>query len=302
MKLRSLEAFCAAVEERTISGAARRMYISQPSVSDRLAELEREAQVQLLKRSPQGVEPTEHGALLYKHARKALDEVRGVDHLLHKLRSKRDMQLHFAASSTLGEHLLPQWLWEYRRGMPEVAPRLFVGNTREVVEQVRSGEVGFGIIEGRQSQEGLECLPLLDDELVVVVSPGHRWARRQITVEDLPREPFISREKGSGTRGVIERSLEEMGVSLSVQSEIGSTSGIKEAIEAGFGFSMLSRATIRLEVEAGRLAVAEGVAIPRRFTLIRHSSPTLSLAERGFHEHLLEVRERSGMTLDPAEA
>ncbi len=302
MKLRSLEAFCAAVEERTISGAARRMYISQPSVSDRLAELEREARVQLLKRSPQGVEPTEHGALLYEHARKALDEVRAVDHLLHGLRSKRDMELHFAASSTLGEHLLPQWLWEYRKEMPEVVPRLFVGNSSEVVEQVRSGEVGFGIIEGRQGQQGLECLSLLDDELVVVVSPGHRWARRQITTEDLPREPFISREKGSGTRGVIERALEEMGVSLDVQSEIGSTSGIKEAIEAGFGFSILSRATIRLEVQAGRLTVAEGVTIPRRFTLIRHSSTTLSLAEQGFYKHLLRVRERSGMVLDPAGA
>lgn len=300
MKLRSLEAFCAAVEERTISGAARRMYISQPSVSDRLAELEREARVQLLKRSPQGVEPTEHGALLYEHARKALDEVRGVDHLLHTLRSKRDMELHFAASSTLGEHLLPQWLWEYRREMPEVVPQLFIGNTREVVEQLRFGEVGFGVIEGKQSHKGLECLPLLNDELVVVVSPGHRWARRQITIEDLPREPFISREKGSGTRGVIERALAEMGVTLDVQSEIGSTSGIKEAIEAGFGFSILSRATIRLEVQAKRLAVAEGVTIPRRFTLIRHPSTALSLAEQGFYEHLLAVRERSGMVLDPA--
>jgi len=195
MKLRSLEAFCAAVEERTISGAARRMYISQPSVSDRLAELEREARVQLLKRSPQGVEPTEHGALLYEHARKALDEVRAVDHLLHGLRSKRDMELHFAASSTLGEHLLPQWLWEYRKEMPEVVPRLFVGNSSEVVEQVRSGEVGFGIIEGRQGQQGL-----------VVIQVGNRQS-----AGDRHDQKQRSRH---GVRELIEMSLDQSRLQL----------------------------------------------------------------------------------------
>jgi DNA-binding transcriptional LysR family regulator len=303
MKLRSLEAFCAAVEEGTISGAARRMYLSQPSVSERLAELEREAHVPLLKRSRQGVQPTEQGALLYEHARKVLDEIHALDRVLQTLRTKRDMRLRFAASSTLGEHLLPEWLGEFRKKMPKTSPEVFVGNTQEVVQMVGKGEVAFGVIEGEEHyHSAIESLPLLDDELVVVVTPGHPWTRRGIIVEDLPKEPFISREKGSGTREVIERALREMGdVSLNIQMEIGSTSGIKEAIEAGLGFSILSRAAIRLEVRAGNLAIADGVVISRRFSLIRHTSAKMSPVEQGFYDYLMRVREKSGVAWNVVE-
>lgn len=296
MKLRSLEAFCAAVEEGTISGAARKMYLSQPSVSDRLTELESEARVPLLERSRQGVRPTEQGAVLYEHARRVLDDIRGLERVLHGLRDKRDMRLRFAASSTLGEHLLPEWLQDFGRRMPGMISDLFVGNTREVVEMVGRGEVAFGVIEGEDGRGMVETLPLLDDELVVVVAPGHRWACRRVGAEDLSEEPFISREKGSGTRQVIEGALEEMSVSLDVRMEIGSTSAIKEAIEAGLGFSILSRETIRLELESGHLAVAEGFVIPRRFSIVRHPSAAMSLVEQAFYDYLLGVRDRYGLT------
>ncbi|AHY47307.1 Transcriptional regulator [Rubrobacter radiotolerans] len=294
MKLRSLEAFCAAVEEGTISGAARRMYLSQPSVSDRLAELDREARIPLLARSRQGVKPTEEGMILYEHARRTLDDIRALERLLHGLRERRDMTLRFAASSTLGEHLLPDWLGDFGRRMPGAKSDLFVGNTQEVVDMVSRGEVVFGVIEGEDGRDQVEVLPLLDDELVVVVAPNHRWARQRVTKEDLSDEPFISRERGSGTRQVIENALANIGVSLNVQMEIGSTSAIKEAIEAGLGFSILSRETIRLEVESGHLATAEGFVIPRRFSIVRHPSANMSVVEQSFYDYLLGVRERYG--------
>lgn len=301
MKLRSLEAFCAAVEEGTISGAARRMYLSQPSVSERLAELEREARVLLLERSRRGVEPTREGELLYRHARKVLDEIRALEYVLHTLKSKHDMRLRFAASSTLGEHLLPEWLWGFRKKVPGTLPDLFVGNTREVAELVAGGRFAFGLIEGEWYPESLEGIPLLDDELVVVVPPRHRWARGGVRAEELSEEPFISREKGSGTREVVERALSELGVELRVEMEIGSTSAIKEAIEAGMGFSIFSRAAVQLELEAGRLAVAEGFEIPRRFTLIRHPSAEMTPAEERFCEYLFRVCERfRGSAREPA--
>ncbi len=301
MKLRSLEAFCAAVEEGTISGAARRMYLSQPSVSERLAELERESRTPLLKRSRRGVEPTEQGAVLYARARKALDEFHKVDRVLRGLREDRDKKLRFAASSTLGEHLLPELLWEFRRRRREVSPELFVGNTREVVELVERGEMSFGIIEGEEPEGGLESTPILDDELVVVVSPGHRWAKRRVEYEELSGEAFISREKGSGTRDVVEHTLEKMGVSLDVEMELGSTSAIKEAIEAGIGFSILSRETIRLELRAGILAVAEGVVIPRRFTLIQNPAAEPSAAEKTFLDYLMRSTGSLSAAIRPEE-
>jgi DNA-binding transcriptional LysR family regulator len=289
VKLRALEAFCAAVEEGTISGASRRMYLSQPSVSERLSELEREARVPLLKRSRHGVELTEQGNVLYEHSRKALDEVNALERTLSTLRSKRDMHLYVAASSTLGEHMLPEWFREFRNHIPEVVLELFVGNTQEVVGLVSRGVVAFGIIEGREPYGSLESVPFLDDELVVVVSPDHPWASRGVNADDLVQEPFISRERGSGTREVIEKTLSDTGVTLDVQMELGSTSAIKESIEAGLGFSILSRETIRLELETGHLEVAEGFVIPRQFTIVHSPSAILNPTEQRFYDYLLEI-------------
>lgn len=297
MKLRSLEAFCAAVEERTISGAARRMYLSQPSVSDRLSELEQEAHAPLLQRSRHGVEPTEQGALLYEHARRVLEEIRALERLLRTLGDQRDARLRIAASSTLGEHLLPEWLRDFYRLVPGTAPTLFVGNTREMLEMVRSGKAAFGVVEGPQHSESLQSTQLLEDELVVVVSAGHPWSRRRIRPEDLQEGPFISREAGSGTREVIEQRLEELKVTLNIRMEIGSTSAIKEAIKAGLGFSILSRETIRLELLAGTLAAAEGFVVPRHLDLVHNPEAEMSPAEQEFYEYLLHIP--SGSTIDP---
>lgn len=290
MKLRSLEAFCAAIEEGSITGAARRMYLSQPSVSDRLVELEREARVPLLKRSRRGVLPTQEGAMLYERVRGALKELESVERTLRQLRGQRETRLYVAASSTLGEHLLPEWLRGFQREAPEAIPELFVGNTQEVVALVGRGTVAFGVIEGEEPQGQLESEPLLKDELVVVVAPDHPWARHHISFSDLSSEHFISRERGSGTRDIVERALSGAGASeLDIRMELGSTSAIKEAIEAGLGFSILSRTTIRLELMAGTLAVAEGVTIPRHFTLIRNPATDSSPLERRFYDYLLRA-------------
>lgn len=128
MKLRSIEAFCAAVEEKSISAAARRMYLSQPSVSERLAELERETRISLLERSRYGVQLTTEGTAFYKQARKALNEVEALNSVVQNLQDKRDIKLRFAACMTVGERLLPEWLWKFKKQIPDIVPMVFMGN------------------------------------------------------------------------------------------------------------------------------------------------------------------------------
>lgn len=301
MKLTSLEAFCATVEEKSITGAARRMYLTQPSVSQRLAALEREAKVPILKRGPGGVEPTEQGMLIYEHACRLLDEAGKLERVLGTLRDKREARLYVAASSTLGEHLFPAWLRAFAERGVDAVPELFVGNTREVVSLVTRGVVSLGVIEGRVSRAALESVPFLNDELVVVVAPGHRWAKRPIKPRELSEEPFISREEGSGTREIIEGAVSGMGVELDVRMELGSTSAIKEAIEAGLGYSILSRETIRLEVESGHLVVVEGFGIPRRFTLLRNPATSLNPTEQAFQNYLLDLGRRGSVVHERAQ-
>lgn len=293
MKLRSIEAFCAAVEEKSISAAARRMYLTQPTVSERLAELERETQVPLLRRSRHGVELTGEGAAFYEQARKVLDEVKVLHSTVQDLRDEGDLRLRFAACVTVGERLLPEWLWRFKKQTPNVVPMVLMGNDPVVLAVIKSGEMPIGIVACDEGCEDFESTALVDDELVVVVAPTHPWARRRVSPEDLSGGSFIAREHGSAIRTIIEQTLKDIGdISLDVQMELGSNTAVKEAIESGLGFSILSRADVKRKLEAGRLVQVEGLSIPWNFKLIRHPSASLSRVEKDFYEFILSMRNQ----------
>lgn len=299
MKLKSLEAFCSAVEERSISGAARRMYLSQPSVSERLAELEREAGIPLLRRSRLGVEVTLEGAAFYERASKLLREVHALEQTLHALRNKDDMKLRFAACLTVAERWMPEYLWHFKKKMPEVVPMLIAGNDLEVLNAVKSGQAPLGIMAGDECYDYFEeSTSVMEDELIVAVASEHPWARRRISPEDLSSEPYISREEGSRIKALLENTLADMGVTkLDIQMEIGSTTAIKEVVEEGWAFSIFSRADIQRKLESGTLVEVEGFSIPWSFKLIRNSSVDLTIAEQRFYEFLLEKRHKGDFAL-----
>lgn len=293
MKLRSIEAFCAAVEEKSISAAARRMYLTQPTVSERLAELERETRVPLLQRSRHGVQLTSEGATFYEQARKVLDEMKVLHQRMQDLRDVDDTKLRFAACVMVGERLLPEWLWRFKKQTPNVVPIVLMGNDSAVLAAVRSGETPIGIVACDGNCEDFESTTVVDDELVVVVAPTHPWARRRVFLEDLSSEPFISREHGSTIRTVVEQTLKDMGnIVLDIQMELNSNTAVKEATESGFGFSILSRADVKRKLEAGTLVRVEGLSIPWSFKLIRYPSASLSEAEKSFYKFILRMRKQ----------
>lgn len=292
MRFKSLEAFCAAVEEKTISGAARRLYLSQPSVSERLAVLEREAGVELLKRSRRGVELTHHGSIVYEQASKLLEEARTLEDTLDTLSKENSTKIRFAACITVGERILPHLLWQFKKQMPEAVPLIFMGNDPEVLRAVNSGEMSIGIVTSGECQEHFECVPFLEDELVVTVAPNHPWAEINISPDELSEEPFISREEGAAIKEVAEHKLEELGqIHLDVHMELASTTAIKEVVEEGWAFSIFSRADIQRKLQSGALVEVPGFSIPWSFTLIRRRSAVLSCAEERFYKFLAETEK-----------
>ena len=299
MKLRSIEAFCAAVEEKRISAAARRMYLSQPSVSKRLSELEREAKVALLVRTRSGVEPTAQGEAFYEQARKVLEEVAILRSVMRDLQDTRGVRLRFAACMSVGEHTLPGWLWRFRQQMPEIIPTVSIGNDPRILNLVKSGEASLGIVASDECYYDFESEAIMHDELVVAVAPTHPWARRHIEPEDLSRQAFISREKGSVIRALVERKLEEIdeNICLNIQMELGNITAIKSVVEGGEAFSIFSRSDLQSRLSTGRMVEVKGFSIPCSFKLIRRPSATLNLAEKGFHEFLLKMHKVSSDSL-----
>lgn len=174
------------------------------------------------------------------------------------------------ASTTIGNYLLPAILGQFARRYPRAEIALQVGNTRQISEEVLSGSLDVGLIEGRCPVGELECSPWRDDVLVVIVGPEHPWAEGgKATAAMLAAAPWIMREQGSGTREVFERAMARLRRPYRIALELGHTEAIKKAVEGGLGVSSLSRLAVQRELGQGWLkAVRTPLDLRRKLLLL----------------------------------
>lgn len=299
LDLRLLEVFCAAVEARSFTAAAGRLRISQPAVSKQVRVFEGWCGMRLLERSQGGVKPTREGEMVYAEGRRLLEEARAFREEVSGITAKNKRRLRISASYTIGEYLLPVWIGEFQHHIPGVVTELVVGNSETVLREFLLGEADLCFIEsghsGSQTALGLEREPVAWDRLALAVAPQHRWAGRKVVdAGELPKESFISREPGSGTRVVAERAFLEAGLTPPEPAmELASTSSIKRALAAGHGYALLSEHTIREELSRGELVSPEarGLDLRRSLDLVRHRSRPPSPLAGAF---LKTVRASSG--------
>jgi DNA-binding transcriptional LysR family regulator len=254
----------------SLGRAAERLRIAQPSASKRLATLERRLGLVLVDRTRRGSELTPSGVVVAGWARKVLDELDALVTGADALRAKRDAELRVAASMTVAEYLAPGWIGELRRNEPTLYVALQVTNSERVADLVRKGEVDVGFVESPSAPSGLSARRVGADRLVVVVAPGHPWARRRRPLQamELAATPLVVREHGSGTRGTVESALRGAGVSLAVPLvELGSTTAVRSAVMAGTGPAVISELAVTAELAEGRLVKVDVTGVAFRRTL-----------------------------------
>jgi DNA-binding transcriptional LysR family regulator len=239
-----------------IGAAARAHGISQPAASQRLRALERQVGVALLVRQARGTRLTPAGEVVLGWAVPVLAAARDLAVGLASLRTDHDSHLRIAASLTVAEYLLPRWLITVRRQHPDVVPNLRTGNSTEVAALVLAGEADLGFVEGPDSPRGLRSREVGKDQLVVIVTPSHPWARCGVVEPDeLGSTGLVTREPGSGTRLAFERALaRQTGVNpVAPLLEVSSTTAIKAAAAGGVGPAVLSSLAVAPELSAGTL-------------------------------------------------
>lgn len=239
----------------SLGRAANALRISQPAASSRIRAMERQLGVTLLRRSPQGSRLTEGGVLITDWARKIVEAAREFDAGVRALRDQRESRLTVAASMTIAEYLLPGWLIALHAERPDTAVALLADNSTAVATRIRSGAADLGFVEGRAKPAGLDGVVIGVDQLLVVVAPGHRWARRRkpVTIPELADTPLLLREEGSGTREVLDHALRTYGGPASALLELNSTTAVKAATVSGAGPSVLSEFAVREELVSHRL-------------------------------------------------
>ncbi|GHE43706.1 LysR family transcriptional regulator [Streptomyces capitiformicae] len=262
--LGALELLLAVARLGSLGRAAQSLGITQPAASSRIRSMERQLGVALVDRSPRGSSLTDAGALVTDWARRIVEAAEAFDVGAQALRDRRDSRLRVAASMTIAEYLLPGWLIALRAERPDTAVSLLAGNSTVVAERLLADEADLGFVEGPTVPAGLDAAVIAHDHLIVVTAPDHPWARRRkpLDAAELASTPLILREKGSGTRQVLEGALGGLARPL---IELSSTTAVKSSALSSAGPAVLSELALGEELSARRLVriPVEGIRLRR---------------------------------------
>jgi DNA-binding transcriptional LysR family regulator len=288
MDTRQLAAFCAVVERKSFSQAAERLGVTQPAVSLQVRALETRLGTQLLDRSGRRVEPTEAGMRLYRGAQRLLaleDQI--LDDVAGEAEGELRGELSLGASTGPAAIVVPLLLCEFQREHPGVRIALTVADTQAVVERVGARELELGIVGASRRHRAVSYEPFFDDEVILAVPPGHAFAGRTVTLDDLREESLIVMQEGAGVRQIVEDELRALGVrlrDLDVRLELGLQESVRSAVQAGYGVTFISRSAVEPELAAGSLAAArvEGLDAKREISLARATGRTPTRAGDAF--------------------
>ncbi|MEN3033668.1 MAG: LysR family transcriptional regulator [Aquificaceae bacterium] len=251
-----LKTFVAVADLGSFSRASEILYVTQPAVTQQIKALEKIVGAKLLQRLSGKIVLTDEGKRIYQIAKNLLSDYENLMEEMSKIKKDFKDTLLLGVSMTLSEYKVPELIAEFHSQLPNVNIRLTVDNSQHIEDGVASGVLNLGIIE-REPSEKFSYVKWIMDEVVFFVGYQHPFAKREeIEPEELYKIPLVFREVSSGTRKVVRRELERLGVifeRLNIRIETNSSRTIINMVKNGYGGSFLSRGLISEEVAKNRL-------------------------------------------------
>jgi DNA-binding transcriptional LysR family regulator len=273
--LQQMEILIALVETGSFTKAAGRCFLSQPSLTKQIQNLEHAAGTRLVNRGSAGISLTPEGQILYDYARRVLRLREDAKERIGRIKEQEAGHIYISASTIPATYILPRLLSHLKKTYPDIQVHIQTHDSEETLQTVLNDQAEFGFIGKEPANRKLVVNRLWQDRLVLAVPFKHTLAkRRSVAVKELAEFPFIVRERGSATRDIVEECLQRhFDINFShfnVVCEMGSSEAVKEAILAGLGVSILSVFAIERELKQGMLATVDirDCTVERYFYLI----------------------------------
>jgi DNA-binding transcriptional LysR family regulator len=312
MDIHRLEVFCRVLEFKSFTKAADAVFLTQPTVSEHIRALEEEVGERLIDRLGREILPTPAGKILYHYAKDLIRIRNSAVQAIQRFKGDLSGHLLMGASTIPGTYILPALLGSFKARFPSILVTLKIGGSGEIVEKVIDGNLELGLIGVKWDDRRILLEEIFSDELILVVHPDHPWARKKaVELGDLEGEPFILRERGSGTRMVMNQALEAHGFSpsrISAVAEMGSTEAVRQGIKARIGVSILSLQAVTDDLARGDLVAVSvnGLRLSRSFYLAlrknRQPSPLCTAFLGYIREKAAEVNSKPQAGGAPAAA
>jgi len=277
MTFRHLQIFIHVADLGSMTAAAEALYITQPTVSQSIAELEQHYGVKLFDRLSRKLYITEAGRQLLGYARHITTLFGEMEQAVRD--SARKGLLRVGASVTIGTSLLPGLVKDFLKEYPDIEIKAVTGNTKDMEALLLQNHIDFALVEGNIHTEELVAKPFMEDELALVCGREHPfYGKERISIFDLTGRKFVVREQGSGTRELFENGMEAHGVKWDLSWECNGSDGLKSAAAEGLGIGVISRRLVGKEAAEGSLHIlkVEGMDGTRRFSIIHHKNKYLT--------------------------
>lgn len=277
MTIRHLKIFTTVADAGGMSKAAKELHITQPSISQAIAELERYYGVKLFERLSQKIYLTKEGELMLSFSRHILDSFEQMEKAMNQAVEKSSLRI--GCSVSVGTCLIEEILDEAREHIPQCQISVVVANSSEIERAILTNEVDIGIVEGILKNKDLVITPVCEDELVVVCGRQHPFGREtSVTLDMLQGQDYASRESGSAERNQYEKLFEEAGLQLNRVFCSTNTEAIKNAVIHGRGIAVFSRRMVKEEVARGEMLVirVRDIEVKRNIDLVMHKNKYIS--------------------------
>ncbi len=249
--LSSLMVFSIVVKHKSFSRAADILFMTQPGVSNHIANLEAQTGLELIKRGRGRFELTKEGRNVYRYAERIEKLSRELEEKVRSLRGDSAPMLRIGTTINYGKRIMPYVLGAFNKEAPDIRIKLDTGSSTDMEKTLISGENDVIIVANQHRSNKIQSYPFVKEELIVIVARNHPLAsKRAVSLTDIRPYPFIIREEGSATRGVILSAFQRKNITPSVLIEVKSAEFIKEWVSQGKGVSILIQRAMNSEDDA----------------------------------------------------
>ncbi|MDD2971469.1 MAG: LysR family transcriptional regulator [Lachnospiraceae bacterium] len=252
MTIRHLKIFIGVAESGSMSATANKYYISQPTVSQTIRELEKHYDVTLFDRLSKRLYITTEGEELLEYAKQIVARFNQMEEKMRKDNGRETLRV--GGTMTIGTSLLPHVIQDFTRVLPQIETYTYIGNTQQIEMKLLKSKLDVGIIEGEIQNRDLICEPLISDRLVLVCNRRHEFAgQKKISVHDLQNQKFVMREEGSGTRALFDLFLKKHSIQIDIRWEVNCPAMIRQVAIENDLLAVISARSVENEIASGEL-------------------------------------------------
>lgn len=289
MTIRHLKIFICVVDSGSMTNAAKKLFITQPSVSQAIMEIEEFYNIKLFERLSKKLYITEEGEEFLSYARHIVSLFKDMEQKMGQAR--KTSTLRIGASATIGTSLFSQLANRFLEKNNNIQIEAVVDNTTIIEEMVIGSKLDFALVEGPIHSKDIIPISFMEDELIVICGKKHPFInKKSMTLEELSKEELILRESGSGTRELFENTLFSKGLNPNIKWVCNNSEAIKNAVISNIGMSVISKMAVKSELEEEKLfhIPLDNIKFHRNFNIIYHKNKYITKAMKTFWKLCLE--------------